>query len=188
MPPPPLPEALAAFPIYVLLPRRALYRIHRAHRGPWWFTSGTQRRFDLDRPRGTCYLAEEALGAFVEAFQHVGVIMPVAEIAARAISILSVPAEVTLADCTDPRSRAFGITGEIHSSPDRRLTQAWAAAFAAAGFGGVRYLVRHDPSQRRFGIALFGAAGEASWATGATRPIGDHLVREADRIFGILVR
>jgi hypothetical protein len=54
---------------------------------------------------------------------------------------------------------AFGVTAEVHTSSDRSLTQEWAAAFAAAGFDGVRSFVRHDPGQRRIGIAIFGRVG-----------------------------
>ena len=39
------------------------------------------------------------------------------------------------------------------------LPQRWAAAFAAAGYEGVRYRVRHDPGGSR-ALALFGVAGE----------------------------
>ncbi len=92
-----------------------------------------------------------------------------------------------LADCTSARCRKLGLTGEVHSTPDYARTQAWAAAFAAAGFDGVRYLLRHDPSQRLRGIALFGPAGAPPWPFAPGDPIGLALVAEAARRFGLRV-
>jgi hypothetical protein len=171
----------------LLVPSQQLLRIHKVGRGPWWFSHDSPLRFDLAAPLGTCYLAEQDLGAFVEALQNAGALIPRAEIDARSISTLSVPTAVTLADCTNPRARAFGITAEIHSSVDRAMTRAWAAAFERHGFGGVRYLVRHDPSQSFVAIALFSDAGEASWAITFTDPIDDDLIQRAENTFGIRV-
>jgi hypothetical protein len=146
-------------------------------------------RFDLAAPRGTCYLAEEAVGAFVEAFQDwSGTILPAAEVLTRRISTLFVPDAVRLADCTNPRALAFGVTAEIHSSPDRSLTQLWAVAFAEAGFAGVGFFVRHDPAQQRRGIALFGQAGEASWPIASTSVIAAQLIIDVEARFGIRVQ
>ena len=58
------------------------------------------------------------------------------------------PRERGSADCTISAARKFGITGAIHTQPDYTVPQAWAEAFAAAGFGGIRYRVSHDPAQR----------------------------------------
>jgi hypothetical protein len=101
-----------------------LVRINRAEHGPWWFGSSGYGRFDLSPPRGTCYLSEDALGAFVEAFQGPGPVIPGILILGRRRSMLSVPAPMLLADCTDSRARRFGLTGEIHSSDVWRQTQA----------------------------------------------------------------
>lgn len=146
-------------------------------------------RFDLSRPHGTCYLAEEATGAFVEAFQDwAGTILPAAEVLTRRVSTVYAPGTMRLADCTDPRALGFGVTAEIHSSPDRSSTQRWATAFAEAGFAGVRFFVRHDPAQRRIGIALFGQEGEAAWPVAATSVITARLIIEINEQFGIRVQ
>ncbi len=94
---------------------------------------------------------------------------------------------VLLADCTSGLCRRFGLTAEIHSNPDYTRVQAWAAAFAAAGFDGIRYLLRHDPSQRLVGIALFGPAGAAEGSFRPGEPIGTELLVEAERRFGVRV-
>ncbi len=181
------PADLAGFPTRRLTPRRTLWRIHRRGRDPWWFCSDLNCRFDLPAPMGTCYLAEDPLGSFVEVFTDVTLIAE-DDVRGRRLSAVSVPKPVKLADCTDARSRAFGCTGEIHTSTDYGLTQRWAAALAGSGFHGVRYLVRHDPSQRRAGIGLFGEAGRPSaWPKPITEEIDEELVADAARSYGIHV-
>jgi hypothetical protein len=81
----------------------------------------------------------------------------------------------------------FGVTAEIHSSPERALTQAWAEALDLAGFDGVRFLVRHDPAQHQVGIGLFGAAGEAAWHVDSSEAISAGLIDRAQTHFGIEV-
>ncbi|HSK78696.1 MAG TPA: RES family NAD+ phosphorylase [Thermoanaerobaculia bacterium] len=169
--------------------------MHRAGRNPWWFSSGGLGRFDLrERPgsppwKGTCYLATTPLGCFIEVFRE-GFLVPAAELEERSISHLALPSQVNLADCTSSRSRAFGITAEVHSTPHYEITQAWAAAFESAGFHGIHYFLRHDPGQRLTGVALFGPAGAGTGASGyppgLVRPIGPDILAEAASRFGIL--
>jgi RES domain len=164
-----------------------LYRIHRAGRSPWWFSSDGTGRFDLPAAsgRGTCYLAAEPIGCFVEVFRA-WIVVPEVEVAGRRIARLDLPA-VRLADCCSARCRKFGLTGEVHSTPDYARTQAWAAALAGAGFDGVHYLLRHDPSQRLAGVALFGPAGAPSWPFTPGDPIALAAIEEAERRFGLRV-
>ena len=169
-----------------LRPSRGLARIHRRELNPWWFSSDGSGRFDLQPGRGTCYLAEKPLGAFVEAFRDPRIVHA-STVADRALATLGPRARLRLADCTVPDARRFGITLEIGASDDYELCQAWAEAFAAEGFRGIRYRRRHDPSGSLIEIALFGAAGEGDWAVEASGPIPDDLIREAEERFGIIV-
>lgn len=185
----PLPSAeLTGFPRHSLRGAQ-LYRIHRAGRTPWWFSNDGSGRFDLptDSGQGTCYFAETAAGCFLEVFRA-WTLVPAVEVEVRRLSHLTV-SEVELADCTSPRCREFGLTAEIHSTPDYTVTQRWAAALAAAGYGGIRYLLRHDPSADSVGVALFGPAG-ASSAQPITsgEPIGQDLLDEVEARYGIRVR
>jgi hypothetical protein len=91
--------------------------------------------------------------------------------------------EMHLADCCAPRAAAFGINVEIHSTTAYDQTQAWASAFAQAGFAGVRYFCRSDPAARLLGYALFDQRGEApngAWPSGQDRPIDEAILREAE--------
>lgn len=180
------PADLAGFPS-LHLHGAALSRIHRASLSPWWFSSDGSGRFDLpaDSGRGTCYLATEPEGCFLEVFRDLSLIAE-QEIEVRRLSRLAIN-EALLADCAAGRSREFGLTAEIHSAPDYRITQQWAAAFAAAGFDGVRYLLRHDPSQHLAGIALFGRAGSPPWPAPPPEKIGLDLLIEVERRFGLRV-
>jgi hypothetical protein len=125
------------------------------------------------------------VGCFLEVFRP-WMLVPEAELEIRRIVRLDLP-PVLLADCSSGLCREFGLTGEIHSTPDYALTQAWAAAFAAAGFDGIRYLLRHDPGQRLAGIAFFGPAGAASRPFHPSEPIGAGVIEEAERRFGVRV-
>jgi hypothetical protein len=111
----------------------------------------------------------------------------VSTVADRALATLRAPVRLRLADCTVEEARRFGITLEIGASDDYDLCRRWADAFAGAAFAGLRYRLRHDPSGSLFGIALFGAAGEADWAVEASGSISDDLIREAEKRFGIIV-
>lgn len=142
-------------------------------------------RFDLRPPDGTCYTAEDDLGAFIEVFRDVPFVAESDVQAARA-STLHVPRDVALADCTHGRARAFGVTAAIHSTEPYERTREWAGAFRSAGFGGIRYLVGHDPRQRLVGVALFGEAGLHE-RPAETAPIGPELLRAAHSRFGIIV-
>ena len=185
---PPQPSELTGFPRHSLRGAQ-LYRIHRAGRTPWWFSNDGSGRFDLPTAggQGTCYLAETPAGCFLEVFRA-WTLVPAAEVEVRRLSHLPMP-EKDLADCTSPKCREFGLTAEIHSTPDYVATQRWAAALAAAGFGGIRYLLRHDPSADSVGVALFGTAGDSlAHLSSYGERIGQEVLDEVEARFGIRVR
>lgn len=182
----PPPADLSGFPSFRL--RGPRVRIHRASVGPWWFNSDLTQRFDLPAPAGTCYLADDPNGAFIEVFRgFAGGLIPEAEITARRIARVRPPRSIRLADLLNERAAMFGVTAELGSTSDYERSQAWAGAFARAGFEGIRYHLRHDPTSRLVGIAVFGEAGERDWPVLADDPVDDRTVREVARRFGIRV-
>jgi hypothetical protein len=149
--------------------------------GPWWFSSDGAGRFDLAPPRGTCYLADDEMGALLEVLGPVAVVS--ADWAKRfSVWQLGLPDQCSAADTTVRAARGFGVTAELATVTPYDLPQRWAAAFAAAGYQGVRYRVRHDPGGSR-ALALFGAAGERKrWPRGRCQDVDDEVLeRLADQ-------
>jgi hypothetical protein len=184
--------SLAGFPRRTLRGDRELFRIHRADLGAWWFSSGGSGRFDpVGTGRGACYLAEHPLGAWVEVFRKT-LLIAEPDVRGRALLTVRIGRSLRLADLTSRRALAYGVTATLGADEDYRPGQAFAATASAAGFDGVRYLVRHDPAQRIHGLALFGDAGapdpgDPAWPPGSDTAIADELVDAARRAFGYRV-
>lgn len=149
------------------------HREHAARPGPdrgcWWFASTPTGgepagRFDLDAPRGTCYLgatvgvaARERCGRLLAA----GVI-PEAHLTGRLVSTVRLP-PTTVADLTHPDGARIGVTAELASGNDYTVTTQWAKAFDASEFAGARYAPRFTPAGGpEHSVALFGPAGAAT--------------------------
>ena len=167
---------------------KALWRIHPADVTPWFFDVGPDGRFNLAES-GTCYLAEQPIGAFVEKFGRLlrpnGVI-PEPLVDTQRLSRLR-PPKASVVDLTDPAVLGLaGLTAEIHSTTDYNLTQGWALAFQEAGYAGVRYKARHDPRGELVSLALFGSAKPPRSAA-RTTAIPVDLIHEASTTFAITV-
>jgi hypothetical protein len=183
--PPPSPDALTGFPTWHAHAGTVLCRVTSAGLEPWWFSSGARGRFDLPPPRGTCYLADDEVGALLEVLGPVIVVSPDW---ARRLRMwhLGLPDQCSAADTTVRAARGFGVTAELATTTPYDLPQRWAAAFAAAGHQGVRYRVRHDPAGSR-ALALFGAAGERRWPGGRSQRVGERLLRRLASDTGVRV-
>jgi hypothetical protein len=165
-----------------------LWRIHPADVSPWFFDTGPEGRFNLPDV-GTCYLAEEPVGAFVEKFGRLlrpdGVI-PEPLIDAQRLSTMR-PPKVSVVDLTDPKVLGLiGLTAEIHATTDYDLTQKWASALRDSGYAGIRYKARHDPRGQLNSIALFGS-GRPPQRAAKTTGIPVELIHEASTTFAITV-
>lgn len=173
------------FPQHVIEYGSNLWRIHGKARSPWFFRADGTFRFDLcDRPGfGTCYFAEAPLGAFVEALQSFrSVSLPRGELAARRLFRLPVAHAVVVADVTAPQAGSFGVDASIGAGRrgDYSESQSLATKIFDAGFAGIRYFVRNDPSQTLRGVALFGPAGpHDDLLDGNDLPIEEALVARA---------
>jgi hypothetical protein len=180
---------LDGFPRRTLRGDRPLHRIHGRDRAPWWFSGDGGARFDpVGTGLGACYLAEAPLGAWVEVFRK-PMLLAEAEVDRRALLTVRLGRDLRLADLTSRRALGFGVTASLGANEEYDASQDFAARAADAGFDGIRYLVRHDPSQRLYGVALFAPAGAAGdqWPAGADHDIPDELVAEAARAFGYRV-
>ena len=165
-----------------------MWRIHAAEVDPWFFDPGPDGRFNLAES-GTCYLAEEPIGAFVEKFGRLlrpGGIIPEPLVDSQRISRLR-PPKAKIVDLTDPSVLGLaGLTAEIHSTTDYEVTQGWALALCEAGYRGIRYKARHDPRGQLVSIALFGSAKPPRSAAKTTN-IPVELIHEASSTFAITV-
>lgn len=185
------PESLEGFPEAVLGPPVSLLRVHR-QREPWYFASaGDGGRFDLAAPEGTCYGSDSHLGAFVEHFGPLiapGRAIPLRALRARHLSNLEIDGQLRLADLTARSALGrFGITVELSVTVEYEKTRLWAAAFAAAGFDGIRYTARHDPAAQLRSIALFGKAGVTPLGSADSQALPPWLILKAATAFGITV-
>jgi RES domain len=181
------PEDLPELPS-TKLETEPLWRIHAADVAPWFFGVGPDGRFNLAKS-GTCYLAEEPIGAFVEKFGRLlrpGGVIPETLVDAQRLSRLR-PSRAEVVDLTDPTVLGLvGLTAEIHSTTDYNLTQGWALAFQEAGYAGIRYKARHDPRGQLISIALFGS-GKPPRSDVKTTTVPVDLIHEASTTFSITV-
>ena len=184
--------SLEGFPRRTLRGDKPIYRIHRSASGAWWFSSDGSGRFDpLGTDKGACYMAERPLGAWVEVFRK-SMLLAEAEIRERSLLAVELGRALRLADLTSRRVLRFGVTASLGADQHYRDSQAFAASALQAGFDGVRYLVRHDPAQKLFGIAVFGDAGapdpaDVDWPGGDDAPLPDELAGRARSAFGYRV-
>jgi hypothetical protein len=182
-PPNDLPELPSA-----KLGTKALWRIHAADVSPWFFDTSPNGRFNLSDV-GTCYLAEEPIGAFVEKFGRLlrpGGVIPEPLVDAQRLSRLR-PPKVNVVDLTDPKVLGLiGLTAEIHSTVDYGLSQSWAVTLRDGGYAGIRYKARHDPGGQLVSIAIFGS-GKPPRSAPRTTAVPVDLIHEAAATFAITV-
>jgi hypothetical protein len=182
---------LENFPERVLHSGTEVHRIHAAELGAWYFEAQDTWRFNPCSVAGlgACYLAERPVAGLLEAYKGVTVVDE-QDVAGKAHFTASLDVEVRLADCCVPAAGEFGVNGEIHTTTDYVVTQAWASALAHAGFAGVCYFCRSDPAMSLVGYAFFGDAGEAPlgrWPVGLDKAISENILREAED-YGLRVR
>jgi len=184
-------KELKDFPELVLRSGTEIHRIHSVDLGAWFFNTEDTWRFNpCSIPGlGACYLAERPVAGLLESFKGVSVVDE-QDIASKAHFTVTLQAAVRLADCCVPRAGDFGVNGEIHTTTDYATTQAWAAALAQAGFGGVRYFCRSDPAMCLVSYAFFDTTGESApgrWPDGRDTPISENTLEEAEA-YGLSVR
>jgi RES domain len=141
--------------------------------GCWFFTGlpapgGSGGRFDLVKPRGTCYWSTSDLAAARERLGRPGDLIAEDEIEGAVVSQSSFDPG-GLADLTAVDAARRGVTAELSSSTPYAVSQLWAEAFALADFDGVHYRPRFSTGPACV-LALFGPAGPG----GDRPPVADH--------------
>ena len=189
--PPRDPEELRRFPHSILRAGKEVHRIHSVGLAAWYFGADDAWRFNpCAVPNlGACYLAERAVAGLLETYKGVTVVAE-EDLAVKAHFTATLERDVRLANCCVRAAGAFDVNGEIHTTSDYALTQAWAGALASAGFEGIRYFCRSDPAMGLVGYALFDTAGVAPpgrWPAGRDAPVDESIVREAEE-YGLRVR
>ena len=183
--PPSDPSELAEFPAFTLEARSTLYRVHREARGAWFFSDDPDFRFTPlgMSHQGACYLAEQPVAALLEALRGERSVM-VAEddVRRRRLFTVELDRDLRLAHLDHKNAGRKGVNAEVHTTTDYEKTHRWASALRQAGFDGLRYLCRSDPSLEQVGFALFddqGAPAPGRWPVGEDAEISDALIAEA---------
>ncbi|GHD73704.1 hypothetical protein GCM10010317_085840 [Streptomyces mirabilis] len=151
-------------------------KVYRTHeQSPWYFASAPNAgkeheggRFDLPKPKGTLYVANNALSALAERLGPDLLDATPPELPSDAfdlwfVSSTRLPYDYRVADLWSQKVGGFGvIASEMSASAPYAITQEWASAWKRAGLNGVRYSPRHDAHRRAYSLALFGHAGDAT--------------------------
>lgn len=177
--PPPPALLKAEFPSREYPPGTEVFRSHAHGRGPRWYSSSGEGRFDLAEPNGTWYVAEAEVTTLLETWAGM-LVVPDYLVDQRDTSRLGLTREVTVADLTSNIAVQYGVTAEIFTTIEYALTQLWASALNKAGFGGIRYWARHDLAHRAACLALFGPAGSPDASAGLDTLSTDHLPDRTD--------
>lgn len=182
------PDDIDGFPRVTIASNRNLWRFGLSGHGPWWFSS-SGARFDLAKPRGTCYVALDQMGAILEVLgrEHIVRVVSRGTLAARTMWRLKPPSTLRVADTINRLASGLGVTSEISTIATYDVPQAWAAAFWKGRMDGVRYALRHDPAMSH-GVAIFGEAGERkSWPHEDRQDFGLRLVQRIEKELGVTV-
>ena len=139
------------FPSLTLPAGKLIYRIHRDGHSPWWFSRDGSQRFDLPTPYGTCYVADQPMGAFLETLTRF-VVVPVAEVAARRLATLTLTDDLRLADCHAPAAAGYGVTATTSAGYPYEACRTHGRA--ASGGPALTNPLRRCPSSRARGSFL----------------------------------
>jgi hypothetical protein len=145
-----------------------MYRAARRDRSAWWFASAPSDdpeaggRFDLPEPDGTCYWADTVEVAVRERLAHHTLhtnTVFIERAREMVVAAARTPRGARFADVSAPTAVRFGVSSELATTPEYRVSQAWARAFHASTFRGVRYGARFSSDAGPNAWAIFGVAG-----------------------------
>ncbi len=171
----------SGFPVRRIGPRQRLFRIMKTYRNgssaaAWYFSSsdgGQPGRYDLPRPNGSCYFADDPAGAWLEVFRGQQVV-PRQDIAVRSMVTAARTGDVlALADLTSPSAVKSGVTLDLSAGSHYKPSQFAALAAYQQKCLGIIGWIRHDPARRYRNFALFGRSGGHRSQRGWTTTIAD---------------
>lgn len=184
---------------YIVPVGTPLHRVHRDRPGAIaWFDTSEHGRFNLTdvTDRGTCYLALDPLGAYIETLGRI-LTRSRDDINARRHSTVAVDRDLRLFDLTRSEARAayrsagLDHTATIRAGDDYEAPQRLARLVHDDDYDGILYTARHDPGHAHRSIALFGRAGpndtDVVFDSCETDTIGNDLIDAGRATFGIVV-
>jgi hypothetical protein len=77
----------------------------------------------------------------------------------REVQTVALGRSLRLADLTSRGALQFGVDASLGANERYEKSHAFAEQALQAGYAGIRYLLRHDPAQKLYGVSLFGPAG-----------------------------
>ncbi len=140
------------------------YRVtDSARTSPWWFSSRSDRedeagRFDLLRPRGSCYFSDDPLGALYERLtdpDDLEAAVPASVLERLSVWEVAPPPPASVADTT---AVPGGLPKEFGAGHEYRTCWAWADLLDELDRGGVRTWSRMAPHETRT-MVVFGPNG-----------------------------
>lgn len=151
---------LSGFPS-VLAPVGVVFRAFGMQHGPGYYSNHLTGRFDLAGDSGTMYFGDSIETTIREALGDLayGKVVMGSTVAERAVAEAVLPVRGPFANISDDRAVDFGVIRELQTMSDYAVPQAWAEAFRAAGFTGVRYPSRFTSGAAANSWAVFGPAG-----------------------------
>jgi hypothetical protein len=171
-----------------------VYRVHQIVHEPEWFGTSTDDRWSPPSPTatlfGTCYTGTDPLTAFIEAVIELPLLTQ-SDIDRRSLASMQASQDQGIADMSNPRIVGeWALDRRISSGDNYGACQRWANALRLAGFTGVFYEPRHDPSGNGHqSIAFFGDPGYQPTQIHVIEdePIPGWVVDEAREIFGLRI-
>lgn len=174
-----------------------LHRIHRTRSGSVaFFDTSDEGRFNLTdvAHRGTCYLALDPLGAYVETLGRI-LTRPRSDLTDRRHSAVTVDRDLHLFDLTRSTARSayhsvdLDLTATIAAGDSYDQPQRLARLVHEDNYDGIHYTARHDPGHALSCLALFGPAGpndaQSFFVTTKTDTIAGDLIMAGRDTFGI---
>ncbi|MFF3403494.1 RES family NAD+ phosphorylase [Streptomyces sp. NPDC002659] len=157
-PEPPERANLRGFPKKAV-PHGTLFRIHEPKWHPAYFGSKGDKRFDppwgFRTEYGTCYVAENQEGAFLETFGRSGQFVARHLVDEHVISELNTASPLLSADLNAPKAIQFQVAADLSGGADYTRPQQWGKLLRDNGYKAVRYSASHDPSHAEICFALF---------------------------------